>query len=84
MKIFDYENMSHRLTFISRQDVDFADIVIFDKYDNFEYTIKNVDVFCKNGYLTLTFDFQFVPHKTYFIKVANNDKTLFQDLCRIQ
>jgi hypothetical protein len=71
-----------KLKFISRQKVEKADLVIYDKYYNQTTTIENLNVFCDNGYMTLTFEHEFIKDRVYLLKVENENKILFQDLCK--
>jgi hypothetical protein len=83
MKYFDSQDSTHRLTFISRKEVESIDLIIYDKYNDVWSLIENIPTYCKNGYLTCTFAFEFKQGFTYMLRVENNDNLLFQDLCKI-
>jgi hypothetical protein len=82
MKYFDSNLEHHKIVFISREKVEKANVILYDKWLNETINIENIGVFCLNGYLTLTFDYQFAKDKTYLLKVEINHKILFQDLCK--
>jgi hypothetical protein len=82
MKYFDSNSESHKIVFISRESVEQADVILYDKYNNQTTTINNIDVYCNNGYLTLTFDFEFTKDLSYLLSIKNESKLLFQDLCK--
>jgi hypothetical protein len=82
MKYFDSNFFNHKIVFISREKVEKANVILYDKWLNESITIENLDVFCLNGYLTLTFSYQFTKDKTYLLKIESDHKILFQDLCK--
>jgi hypothetical protein len=82
MKYFDSNINNHKLVFISREEVDNANVILYDKWLNETTTIENLDVYCLNGYLTLNFYYQFTKDKTYLLKIESDHKILFQDLCK--
>jgi hypothetical protein len=82
MKYFDSNINNHKLVFISREEVDNANVTLYDKWLNETITLGETNVYCLNGYLILSFYFEFKKDRTYFLKVENNNNILFKDLCK--
>lgn len=82
MRYFLTNLEKQKIKFISRVDVDKADLIIYDKYNNQTTTITNLNVYCDNGYLSLTFEHEFTKDFVYLLSVKNQNKLLWQDLCK--
>lgn len=82
MRYFLTNLEKQKIKFISRVDVDKADLIIYDKYNNQTTTITNLNVYCDNGYLSLTFEHEFTKDLVYLLSVKNQNKLLWQDLCK--
>ena len=85
MRYFLTNLEKQKIKFISRVDVDKIDrpiLTIYDKYNNQTTTISNLNVYCDNGYLTLTFEYEFTKDLVYLLSVKNQNKLLWQDLCK--
>ena len=82
MRYFLTNLEKQKIKFISRASVDKADLIIYDKYNNQTTTISNLNVYCDNGYLTLTFEYEFTKDLVYLLSVKNQNKLLWQDLCK--
>jgi hypothetical protein len=85
MRYFLTNLEKQKIKFISRVDVDKIDravLTIYDKYNNVTTTISDLNVYCDNGYLTLTFEHEFTKDFVYLLSVKNSNKLLWQDLCK--